>query len=295
MRKPDKKIKDISLKDIKSYFKDERYKIKKFALDYTTLAETIFTEMRPVFVVSTGRAGSELLVNLLKASKIGAVYHEPTPKMILGAKLAFELGENNIPAKRLGFLNARYDLIKKIYLEDKRYVETNNRITFFMDAINNIFPKAKFIHLIRHPGEFVRSGIRRNYYKGNENDDGRITPLKTDLVFSEWANMGDIEKIGWLWNTTNTMIESVKNSIGDNRIITIKSSDLFTNPETYQQICKFINHVQLGEAKIKSIIKKPSNPQKQNEYPKWNDWNDEDKQLLIKMTPLGKKYGFWNI
>ena len=49
-----------------------------------------------------------------------------------------------------------------------------------MRALGELFPKAKFIQLVRHPGDFVRSGIRRKYYSGNENDDSRITPLIND-------------------------------------------------------------------------------------------------------------------
>lgn len=294
MRKPDKKIRDISLKDIKSYFRDERYKIKKNITDYCSLPERIFTEMSPVFVVSTGRAGSELLVKLMNASKVGSVYHEPSTRMFLGSKLAFEFGEGHIKAKRMAYLNARYDLLKKAYLEDKRFVETNNRITFFMVALGDLFPKAKFIHLVRHPGAFVRSCIRRNYYNGNENDDGRITPLKSDSVYDNWANLGDIEKIGWLWNETNAVIELAKEKMDEDRVKTIISRDLFTKSEIYQDICTFIDHALLDKSKINSIIKKPTNPQKQNVYPKWKEWSEHDKHLLIQMTPLGEIYGFWN-
>lgn len=50
MKKPNKKIKDISLKDIKLYFKDERYKIKKSISDYCLLPEKIFAGMTPELI-----------------------------------------------------------------------------------------------------------------------------------------------------------------------------------------------------------------------------------------------------
>ena len=90
MRKSKKKITDISVKDVKNYFKDERYKIKKKVDSYLELPELMFSEMNPVFVVSTGRSGSELLVRLMNESKIGTVYHEPRPRMFYGSKLLFE-------------------------------------------------------------------------------------------------------------------------------------------------------------------------------------------------------------
>ena len=183
MKKSGKRIIDITIKDVKSYFLDERYKIKKEIESFIELPETMFSNMSPVFFVSTGRAGSELLVKLMNESKIGNVYHEPRPRMFYSSKLVFEKNVE-VQTKIIAYLSARYDLLKKSYLEEKRFVETNNRNTFFMRALGELFPKAKFIQLVRHPGDFVRSGIRREYYIRNENDDSRITPLADDEIYS---------------------------------------------------------------------------------------------------------------
>tara|TARA_B100000953_G_C17823146_1_gene359250 strand:- start:124 stop:615 length:492 start_codon:yes stop_codon:yes gene_type:complete len=162
-----------------------------------------------------------------------------------------------------------------------------------MRAISELFPKSKFIHLVRHPGDFVRSGIRRKYYKGNEYDDSRLTPLVNQEAYNSWDEFSDIEKIGWLWNTTNNFIEKEKVHLTADRIILIKSEDLFSKPNTYKKICKFINEPTPKDSIIKSITKRPTNKQKQNSYPKWIDWSEKDKEELIKLTPLGNKYGYW--
>jgi len=70
--------------------------------------------------------------------KIVSVYHEPRPRMVNGSKLAFETNQD-MESKQLVYLNARHDLLKKAYLEDSRFKETNNRVTFFMDVIAEIF------------------------------------------------------------------------------------------------------------------------------------------------------------
>ena len=292
MRKSDKRIIDITIKDVKSYLLDERYKIKKEVESFIDLPEKMFSNMSPVFFVSTGRAGSELLVKLMNESKIGNVYHEPRPRMFYSSKLVFE---NNVEfqTKKIIYLSARYDLLKKSYLEEKRFVETNNRNTFFMGTLSELFPKAKFIQLVRHPGDFVRSGIRRKYYSGNENDDGRITPLIDDKYYNDWNSLSDIEKIGWLWNATYDYIEKEKSQIKVENVIMIKSEDLFSNPQTFNKICAFLKQDLLSERKISSIIKKPVNKQRQSAYPKWTEWSEEDKTSLMKMTPLGVKYGYW--
>ena len=292
MKKSGKRITDITIKDVKNYLIDERYKIKKEVESFTDLPKMMFSNMSPVFFVSTGRAGSELLVRLMNESKIGSVYHEPRPRMFYGSKLIFEKNVE-VQTKKIAYLSARYDLLKKAYLEEKRFVETNNRNTFFMRALGELFPKAKFIQLVRHPGDFVRSGIRRKYYSGNENDDSRITPLVNDQYNKDWKMLSDIERIGWLWNATYNFIEEEKSHLNANNIIMVKSEDLFSNPKTYNKICAFLEHDQLSERKISSIIKKPVNKHKQSAYPKWNEWPEEDITKLIKMTPLGVTYGYW--
>jgi len=42
MRKKNKNISDITVKDVKNYFKDERYKIKKDVDSFINLPENIF-------------------------------------------------------------------------------------------------------------------------------------------------------------------------------------------------------------------------------------------------------------
>ena len=292
MKKSGKRIIDITIKDIKSYLLDERYKIMRKIDSFIELPEIMFSNMSPVFFVSTGRAGSELLVKLMNKSKIGNIYHEPRPRMFYSSKLVFEKNVE-VQTKKIAYLSARYDLLKKSYLEEKRFVETNNRNTFFMGALGELFPKAKFIQIVRHPGDFVRSGIRRKYYSGNENDDSRITPLINDKYYKDWNSFSDIEKIGWLWNATYDYIEKEKSHINAKNVIMIKSEDLFSNPQTYNKICAFLKQDSLSERKISSIIKKPVNKQRQSAYPKWTEWSEEDKTSLIKMTPLGVKYGYW--
>jgi len=294
MRKKNKKITEISFRDMKAYIKDQRYKHKKDISDFSELPSKMYTEMAPVFVVSTGRAGSELLVKLFKKSKAGTVFHEPEPRMFLGSKLAYEMGEDQIDARKVAFLNARFTLLRTAYLNDERYIETNNRTTFFMDAISEVFSNSKFIHIIRHPGGFVRSGIRRKYYTGNELDFGRIIPIKSNPVSQQWDSLSQLEKTAWLWNETNALIERVKSTLTKKRVFTIKSDELFKDPINFQKMGTFLGLSRLDLDTISAIIKKPVNKQKQGTIAPWQSWDKHEIDSLKKWTPLGRKYGFWS-
>ncbi len=293
MRKKNKEFSDLSLRDVKAYIKNKRYKIKRDISNFSELPSLMFDEMCPVFFVSTGRSGSELLVKLFRKVKAGAVYHEPSPRMFLGSKLAYEIGDGHLESLKMSFLNARFELLRTAFLNDKMYIETNNRVTFFMDAIADIFPKSKFIHIVRHPGGFVRSGLRRNYYEGAETDFGRIIPRKESKMIKKWSKMSQIEKISWLWNETNSFIEQKKNRLNNQRVLTIRSNDLFTDPSIFQTICEFLNCPVLSQRLTKKILKKPVNFQKKGQIGEWHTWPKYEIELLEKWTPLGKVYGFW--
>ncbi|MCH8013064.1 MAG: sulfotransferase [Candidatus Marinimicrobia bacterium] len=284
------KIKSV-LTDSFNYIIKKKY-LNKYISDFQHLPDKIFKNSKPVFVLSTGRCGTDLLVKLFCAFKAGKVYHEPKPEMVYSSKVAYELSENGLKARMLGFISGRYDALRESFLRNQRYIETNNRITFFSDAIYEMFPNSKFIHLVRHPGDFARSGIRRRYYYGHDYDDGRLTPVKTDPIFIQWDNMSQLKKIGWLWNETNQYIESIKNKFASDRIITIKAENLFRDPSTFITICSFLDLSPPNEKKIKSILKKPRNVQYKGFFPRYTDWSDEQKQELIEVATLAPIYGY---
>ncbi|MDZ7690395.1 MAG: hypothetical protein U5K69_04470 [Balneolaceae bacterium] len=101
---------------------------------------------------------------------------------------------------------ARYEQIRNAWLLDKKYIETNNRITFFCYALSELFPKSQFIHLVRQPEAFITSGLARDWYSNSVlHDEGRIKPTDNELQ--------QVEKIAWLWNETNHFIEQFKREI----------------------------------------------------------------------------------
>lgn len=277
------------IEDISNFLSDKKYLNRK-VYDYGNLPDQIFKDSEPVFVLSTGRCGTKLLTKLFETTVDGPVHHEPNPRMIYASRYAYEYKDAGIEMRKSAFLGGRYELLKDAYLKGKRYFETNNQITFFADSILEMIPKVKFIHLIRHPGDFVRSGIRRKYYNGHDYDDGRIRLKDKHL----WDTYSQIQKIGWLWNETNGIIEDwKKNKIGEN-VITIQSELLFTDQSIFQSICNFVGITSPSENKIKQVLEKPVNVQTKGRFPTYEKWSVENKNELKKIAPLGYTYGYFS-
>ena len=277
------------IEDISNYISEKKY-LERSISDFGSLPEELFEKSDPVFVLSTGRCGTKLLTNLFETSVDWPVHHEPNPRMIYASRYVYENMDNGIEIRKSSFLGGRYELLKDAYLKGKRYIETNNQITFFADAILELIPMARFIHLIRHPGDFVRSGIRRNYYICHDYDDGRIRLRDNEL----WDSYTQIQKVGWLWNETNAIIEKWKeNNIGNN-VITVKSEHLFTDPSVFLSICDFVGIPLPADNKINQVIERPVNVQTKGKFLKYEKWSDEDKDALQKIATLGYKYKFFS-
>ena len=124
---------------------------------------TDFDEAHPcVFVLSTGRTGTQTLAALLRLSRNVFSYHEPPPGLarlsIASYKGAFDPGQGHALAQ--GFLSIREDRFRYSLGWGKGYVETSPYSRFLAPAIAEAVPNVRFIHLVRDPRAVVRSGMR---------------------------------------------------------------------------------------------------------------------------------------
>jgi hypothetical protein len=260
-----------------------------------TLADCIdqdWQNVRPVFILSTGRAGTRLLHHLLLLSKHAYSLHQPRPELIRVSKLAYESISEIPEIFEEVFRTAREELMLEAVKFNKIFIETNNRITFFAPIITKVFPQAVFIHLVRHPGDFVRSGVRRKWYSGShEHDLGRIIP-RSGQDKDRWSKMSKIEKIGWLWNETNQFIDEFRKTISPEKFIFVQSENLFNDKTICEEIYRFAQLPDFNAKKVSKLIKKPVNVQKKGSFPRYDDWTDEDKNQLRAVAPLATQFGY---
>jgi len=280
---------------------------KKAILEYEFKTKIIKSEeFSPVFFLSTGRTGTQLFTELLEHSKTTKVFHSPSAlfcnaqsELIEQGRVSYEMYKkyglrdertNELVSQIL--MASREDLLYKTYLHDKTYIETNNRITFLAPAIKQLFPNAKFIHLYRHPAEFIRSGLRRNYYTGEDSHQiGMLRPIDKDKYFNSWQDMDNIEKISWLWNETNTFIDDYLKTIRKEDYLQFNFNDLTL--ENINSILDFLDINDISSNVIFKAIDTPVNVQKEGAFPKYKDWTNKDKGKVKEICgELSKQYGY---
>ena len=253
---------------LKYYPPDKFLKLVKRKLLKTPPIESFEPEHPCVFVLSTGRVGSQTLAHLCMQAKNVFAYHEAEPQLFGLSALAYELFDPNRseePLNRLlqeGFLTARKDLLDLSLYCAKGYIETGPHATFLAPTILSLFPGVRFIHLVRSPRDVVRSGMRRKWYGGHHYDPYRIQPNADSPFQMMWQDMNAFDRNIWLWAETNHWIMKFFQTLPAVQTITIRSEDIFTGHEkTIQDLFDFIGSEMPKKAKMNRILNRKMNAQ----------------------------------
>ena len=248
---------------------------------------------RPVFFLSTGRTGTQWFNGILNKDSKFRSFHEPVPSLFYQWKLAFDERESILQKVepqfnlfREIFLVAREEYRRYAWKTGKRYAETNNYVTFFAPVIAEALPSAKFVHVYRHPGEFIRSGLRRNWYGGGEND---FVKPGNKMLGSE-NRVTAMEKIAWLWRETNQFIELFKKSSDNLAVYSFNFNEL--NLDRVMELTEFLE-LSVKRNAVKRRIGIKMNVQKEGNIDKYSDWKTEDKIRIMNICgELATQYGY---
>lgn len=256
----------------------------------TSYLSTFYASYQPVFVLNTGRSGSAFVNNLLQNIKDIQSYHEASPTMFLQSDYAYHNQEKKEVLQKM-FEVARVELIMGASIKNKMYVESNQCLVFFIYQIKALFPKAKFIHLTRHPGNFVSSAIKKGWHKNDSVWEYGRVKMEDE---KEWLGLSQIERLGWVWRETHSYIEDFK-YLHPKDFLTLKLEDLTTKSSDVNSLLNFIgSEIRLDGKNIDSILQRkineiiisdePKNMHKLATYPNYPSWSDSDKAQLKKFV-----------
>jgi len=257
---------------------------------------------RPVFFLSTGRCGTNWIQKLLSRDRSIKAVHEPQPNLAFQNSFAYTIqkemsGKKEPDSGRVYavlqemFLAGRELYLRYCYKTGRRFVETNHYLTFFAPAIARLIPDALFVHVYRHPGEFVRSALRRGWYThGNMSSAAFPRPVQEDPCHSRWASFSGIQKNAWLWTETNQFIEAFKNREGSGRVYSFDFSSM--NPAAVSDLAAFAG-AEISERIIHKHMGQKVNAQKGGSVQVYSRWNDMDKaELQALCADTAAVYGY---
>ncbi len=241
------------------------------------------------FVLSAGRCGTMSLAHLLDTANNARVWHHPQPDPIKESLLAY-WGDID---KREAFWKARSQVIQNTWSEGLIHGETDLLMTPFCDVLAKEIPGSKFLVLVRDPRDFVRSGMRRNYYYGHPWDFGRLKPREGSQELDEWNNLDQFEKICWLWNQTYETINGIVSQIEEDRVLILRFEDLIADTDKVGEIFKFLGLEGFDETRIEQILSTKFNAQPGGGFPSSENWSPEQRDRLWEICgPVAGTFGY---
>jgi len=261
----------------------------------------MFNEYQPVFVLSTGRSGSLFIHNAMSSLEDMQSYHEAFPNLQYFSNFAFQNQDKQEILKAM-FQAARMELILDAYNNNRIFMESNQCMVFFSYAIASVFPKAKFIHVIRHPGDFIHSAIGKGWHLNDSIwESGRVKMVDT----GRWGQLSQAAKLAWGWQTTNEYISRFLRQQEPSNTLTVKLEELtsqvpvFTRFISFSGTKKHFSHeeiLQIQSTKINELVVNPNEPlnmKKNPGFPVYKLWNNELKaEVRPFIESLSHSYGY---
>jgi hypothetical protein len=149
----------------------------------------------PIFVVGSGRSGTRTIYKLLSGIPGIEIYHEFVCTHVQPLAALYFMNRISKDALKRELMNLHGSAIN--YSQDDRWVDCSNKLSWIIEPLYELFPKAKFIHLVRD-GRKVANSF---FHKLNDEmyDDRSVQILQDWLSNKNGLLMPPPEKKYW-WN-----------------------------------------------------------------------------------------------
>lgn len=263
---------------------------------------------RNVFVLSTGRTGTVYLADLLNQLDGVVALHEPKPSRVLNAwTTAFLEGCVSVDFMTTALASKRRKTLRGVRAD--LYVESNNFIAGFADALNEVFEAPTVVHIVRDPRDFVTSLTNRG-------DDTGIRRLFNKYV-PYWAyvptgvkkrQLNALSRAAYRWVAINTYLNEYGRTHQNYHFF--KFEDVFDKQKPAELI-RLLRAIGLDTAQIDtldfaakarsrqprfSLLDRPTdsaNRSKHRAMADWREWPVADRRTLDAICgPLMRAYGY---
>jgi hypothetical protein len=260
------------------------------------------------FVLSTGRTGTVYIADLLNQLDGVVALHEPKPSRVLNAwTTAFLEGRVAGRFMATALFVKRRKTLKNIRAD--LYVESNNFIAGFADALHDVFENPTVIHLVRDPRDFATSLTNRGDDRGLRGFFNRYVPCWAYVPAGlKKRQLTPLTRPAYRWVAINEYLNTYGKSHPNYHFF--KFEEVFgKNDQT--ELKRLLRAIGLGTKQISqldfqakarsdqpkfSLLDRPStstNASKHQTMPKWRDWSAEQRHAFEKICgPLMREYGY---
>jgi hypothetical protein len=191
--------------------------------------------IRCYFITGTGRCGTMLVSKLLSLGRNTQCDHE---KSIIYTKIkqAYLTGEMEPLHEEIGTVIE--PLVKSHNRKGMIYGECSGLMYLVFEELYRRYGKrARFVLLVRHPEEFVRSALARGFFDPQHPHALEHLRARPDTDMGKrWETASPFEKCLWYWNLVNGMLYNFFCCLPDNlwKIQQIEKLDVESSRELFE-------------------------------------------------------------
>lgn len=243
-----------------------------------------------LFVMGSGRSGTQLISDLLDASGEAVVFHEPNFKEDVGTMNILRRDHAQTLRYWEEFRGVEVYLRWQQAAGKTMYGEVNGTIRYQAQAIKQLYPRAKMLLMTRDGRGVVRSVMGWPQFYGPRSKGAfALEPLPGDPFEAEWSTMNRFEKICWGWQDT---YESLMQHIPSTHWLTLEES---TRDFNYfdQRFSRNVGLTISREVWQQHVSRKSRNATKEYGFPAWEQWTDAQKRAFTHICgPTMRKLGY---
>jgi hypothetical protein len=232
----------------------------------------------PVFILGSGRCGTFQISRLLE--RVGEIeaHHEYLFENILKSAVLYRM--NAIKNEDVKSILTKTHRPAIHYSEKKFWVDSSNALPWIIEPLYEMFPNARFIHLIRDGRKVVSSFYNKfsdvvyddrcvsivNEWIENpqtvlepspEKKYWRPFPVKGDPFFDEFKKYNRFQKLCYYWQDVNLSIRNSLKKIPDTQKSFVRLEDLTSNTEALNDFLEIFD-TEINDNFIE-VLKKPAN------------------------------------
>lgn len=219
-------------------------------------------ESTPIFVIGSGRSGTRTIFKLLSGMPDIEIHHEYLCTHIQREACLFHMGiltPDTIKKRLREFHGAA------VYYSAKRYwVDCSNKLSWIIQPLHELFPRAKFVNIIRDGRKVASSFFHKlgpemyddesvsHLRRWLEDRDGLPMPppekkywwnipQKGQPFALEFSSFNRLQRCAYHWRESNRVIAESLKSIPLEQQLTVKLEDLTSSKTTLKDFLAFFN------------------------------------------------------
>ena len=232
----------------------------------------------PVFVVGSGRSGTRMIYRLLSGIPHIETYHEfeCTHIQPIAAKYYMKIVTKEEAKKEINKLHGAAIHYSKV----KYWVDSSNKLSWLIEPLSELFPEAKFVHLIRDGRKVVSSFYHKLAPEIYDDESVKIMmewiknktknpepppekkywwniPQKGQPFYKEFSELSQFQKICYHWKEIIREVNQSLKLVPKKQKLIIKLEDLSSKKTVLKQFLSFFD-ISYDEHFFE-YVKKPQN------------------------------------